>query len=324
MAGNISTTTQKISTSIAEDVINGIVFTTSIIGVIVNISTILAVSYHPWSAKPKMRLVLSLCVGNLVFLLNYILYRITYYSNPTRSGYESTCLMFEILRCGIYLFVYINIIYLVLDKLIASTNPFGYLSIITVKRTNRAIVCNIVFSILITLLTILFNFLFLQETSEVYTCLSTCSIYPKYKYIHYLNWIYKVSVFICIPVFPIFLVLTVRAVQKISSTVNKDVNNSVKKGIISVYLAVLAQVLCFGPYQVITLHYRNSKSCDSQVTSVRILEQLYYIGAFLIPINQSLLMRKIQEGYRNMFKKWARYCTDPGTGQLIALNPRRA
>lgn len=289
---------------ITEDVINGIAFTTSIVGIFLNIATIMAVSHLPWSAKPNLKLVQSVCVANLLFLLNYFFYMITYYSNPSQSGYAATCLMFEILRCVIYLFIYLNMTYIVLDLYLAVTNPLGYASIITTSRTNKMLVLTVFICLIVMALAVTFNYITLDSTTEIHTHESSCSIYPSYQYIRSLHWIYKVSIFTCIPVFIVLLVIIVLAVQATCSTTNINNGSSNTRGVVNVYLVVLAFLLCFGPYQFVSFYIQYYPHMYFHyVTICRVFEHLFYLSAFLTPLIYSLRMNSVKKGYTLMFKK---------------------
>lgn len=301
----------ELSNKMTENIANGIVFTTSIAGIFLNISTIMAVSHLPWSSKPNLRLVFSLCIGNLMFLLNYFLYMIAFYSNPTKSGYATTCLMYEILRCVIYLYMYFNITYIVLDLYLAVTNPLGYASIITTTRTNKTLVCTIVVCLIITALTVMFNYLTLDKTTQVHTHESSCSIYPSFLYIRSLHWIFKVSVFICIPVFIVLLVIILLAVQATNSATNKNIGSSNARGIVNVYLIVSAFLSCFAPYQFISFYIQYYPDMyNYYMTFVQIFERMYYLEAFLTPLIYSLRMNAVKKGYKLMFKKCISAATD--------------
>ena len=295
---------QIVKGEIRQDVINGVAFTVSIAGVFLNIATIMAVSHLPWSSKPNLRLVLSVCLANLVFLLNYFFYMIAYYSNPSQSGYATTCLMFEILRCGIYLFIYFNMSYIVLDLYLAVTNPLGYASIITTTRTNKMLVMTIFFCLIITSMAVLFNYLSLDSTTIVHTHESSCSIYPNFLYIRSLHWIYKVSVFICIPVFIVLLVIIVLAVQATHSSSNITNGTSTSREVINVYVVVSAFLLCFGPYQFVSFYIQYYPNMYyTYMALVQIFEHMFYLSAFLTPLIYSLRMNAVKKGYTLMFKK---------------------
>lgn len=298
------TDTIVVGNKVTEDVINGIAFTISIVGVFLNIATVMAVSHLPWSSKPNLRLVQSVCIANLFFLLNYFFYMIAYYSNPSQSGYAPTCLMFEILRCVIYLFIYLNITYIVLDLYLSVTNPLGYASIITTSRTNKMLVMTIFICLIITALAVMFNYITLDTNSKIHTHESSCSIYPSYQYIRSLHWIYKVSVFICIPVFIVLLVIILLAVQATCSTTNINNGSSNTRGVINVYLVVSSFLICFGPYQFVSFYIQYCPDMYIYyMTLVQVFERMFYLCAFLTPLIYSLRMNSVKKGYTLMFKK---------------------
>lgn len=299
-----STQILEAGNTVLEDVMNGVVFTTSITGIFLNIATIMALSHLPWSSKPNLRLVLSLCLANLTFATNYFTYMIAYYSNPSQSGYAFSCLMFEILRCVIYLFMYFNITYIVLDLYLAVTNPLGYASIITTVRTNKLLISTIFVCLVITALAIVFNYITLDETTQVHTHESSCSIYPSFLYIRSIHWIYKVSVFICIPVFIVLLVIILLAVQATHMTANINIGTSNLRGVINVYLVVSAFLLCFGPYQFVSFYIQYyPEMYDYYMTLVQTFERMFYLCSFITPLIYCLRMNAVKKGYTLMFKK---------------------
>lgn len=284
------------------DVLNISIFIVAIIEMILNMTTILALVHLPWSSRPNLRLVLSMCIANFAFAFNFWIYMIAYYTNPAESGYASTCLMFEVLRCVIYLYIYFNLVSIVLDIYLAVTNPLGYASIVTQTRTTKLLIINAIISLVIMALAIMFNYLTLTEATHVYTHESSCSVYPNYLYIRSFNWIFKVSVFICIPVFIVLLIIIFLAVKETNSSANSQPSNT--QGVVNVMLVVFIFLVCFGPYQFISFYIQYSPQSYQRFSMLaHILERLFYLYGFFIPLLYSLRMTDVKKGYTLMFKK---------------------
>ncbi|XP_060556347.1 atypical chemokine receptor 3-like [Ruditapes philippinarum] len=291
------------------NVLNVLVLIISVAGMVLNTTTIVALLHLPWSSRPNIRLILSLCVANFLFSLNFLVYMIAYYSNPIGSGIEATCLMFEVLRCVLYLYVYFNLASIILDLCLAVTNPLGYASIVTQGRTNKLLFINAFISLVIMALAITFNFLTLTEATNVYSHESSCSIYPSYVYIRSFNWIFKVSVFICIPVFIVLLIIIFLAVKATNSSTNRQPSNT--RGVITVMLVVFVFLVCFAPYQFISFYIQYSPtSYQNFSTLAHILERLSYLFEFFVPLLYSFRFQDARKGYTLMFKKCVSAASD--------------
>ncbi|XP_052797555.1 olfactory receptor 8K3-like [Mya arenaria] len=300
-----------IETPVIIDIVNVLVFIVSVFGIFLNMTTIIALSHLPWSSRPNLRLILSLCVANLAFLLNFLIYMITYYSNPAESGYAATCLMFEILRCVIYLYIFFNLSYIVLDLYLAVTNPLGYASIVNKGRTNKLLVMNAVICLIIAALAITFNYITIKDSTRVYTHESSCSIYPNYLYIRSFNWIFKVSVFICIPVFIVLLLIILLAVKATNDSSNRNTQPSNLRDVINVYMVMTSFLLCFGPYQFISFYIQYLPEKYEHYTILApLLERLFYLNGFFMPLIYSLRMEDVKKGYTLMFKKCVSAASD--------------
>lgn len=291
------------------DVLNVLVIIIAIAGMFLNTTTILALLHLPWSSRPNLRLVLSLCAANFLFALNYLIYMITYFSNPEGSGYVATCLMFEVLRCVLYLYIYFNLASIVLDLCLAVTNPLGYASIVTTGRTNKLLFINAFISLVIMALAITFNYLTLTESTDVHTHESSCSIYPNYVYIRSFNWIFKVSVFICIPVFLVLLIIIFLAVKATSFSSNSQPSNT--RGVITVVIVVFTFLICFAPYQFISFYIQYSPQSYSNLSVVaQTLERMFYLNGFFTPLFYTIRMTDVKKGYTLMFKKCVTAASD--------------
>lgn len=294
---------------IVHDVANVLVFIISIAGIILNITTIMALWHLPWRSRPNLRLVTSMCVANILFALNFIVYMIAYYTNPVGSGYAITCLLFEVLRCVLYLYIYFNVTSIVLDLYLAVTNPLGYASIVTKGRTNKLLMISAFVSLVIMALAIIFNFVTLTEATYVHTHESSCYIYPNYLYIRSFNWIFKVSVFICIPVFLVLLIIIFLAVKATNSSSNSQPSNT--RGVINVVFVVLTFLICFGPYQFISFYIQYSPDSYQRLSVLaQILERMFYLNAFVTPLLYSLRVTDVRKGYTLMLKKCVTAATD--------------
>ncbi|KAL4225678.1 hypothetical protein ACF0H5_016367 [Mactra antiquata] len=303
-------TATEYADEVIQDVTNGLVFIVSMAGMVLNITTVLALVHLPWSSKPNLRLVLSLCVANFIFSLNFFIYMITYYSNPSGSGYVSTCLLFEVLKCVIYLYIYFNIVSIVLDLYLAVTNPLGYASIVTTGRTNKLLVINAFISILIASLTIVFNYVTLPDSNSVQTHENSCSIYSEFFYIRSFNWIFKVSIFISIPVLIVLLIIIFLAVKATNSSANRR-QPSNTRGVINVMLVVFCFLVCFGPYQFISFYIQESPNRNrSFLITAKFLDRLYYVNAFFSPLIYSTRMSDVKKGYTLLFKKCVSAASD--------------
>jgi hypothetical protein len=255
---------------IVYDVTNVLVLIFSVTGIVLNITTIMALMHLPWCSRPNLRLVTSMCVANIMFALNFLVYMIAYYTNPDGSGYAVTCLMFEVLRCVLYLYIYFNITSIVLDLYLAVTNPLGYASIVTKGRTNKLLMISAFISLVIMALAIIFNFVTLTEATNVHTHESSCYIYPNYLYIRSFNWIFKVSVFICIPVYLVLMIIIFLAVKATNSSSNSQPSNT--RGVIN--------------------------------------ERMFYVNPLITPLLYSLRVTDVRKGYMLMFKKCVTAATD--------------
>ncbi|XP_045174295.1 atypical chemokine receptor 3-like [Mercenaria mercenaria] len=302
-------TTTGYAEEVAIDVLNVLVLIVSVTGMFLNTTTILALVHLPWSSRPNLRLILSLCVANFLFALNFLIYMLAFYSNPIGSGYAVTCLMFEVLRCVLYLYIYFNLASIVLDLCLAVTNPLGYASIVTKGRTNKLLFINAFISLVIMALAITFNYLTLTEATNVHTHESSCSIYPNYVYIRSFNWIFKVSVFICIPVFIVLLTIIFLAVKATTSSSNSQPSNT--RGVITVMLVIFTFLVCFAPYQFISFYIQYSpESYQHFSTLAQILERLLYLNGFFVPLLYSLRTQDVRKGYTLMFKKCVSAASD--------------
>ncbi|KAH3877184.1 hypothetical protein DPMN_001043 [Dreissena polymorpha] len=309
--GHNVTETLEINTSLIIDIINVVVFIIAILGIFLNITTIMALSHLPWSSRPNLRLVTSLCCANLLFLLNFLVYMIAFYSNPERSGYAFTCILFETLRCVIYLYTYFNVTCIVIDLYLAVTNPLGYASIVTISRTNKLLLINAMICLIVAALAIMFNVITINASTRVHTHESSCSFYPSYLYIQSFNWIFKVSVFICIPVFIVLLIIILLAVKETNASANRNTQPSDTRGVINVILIVIGFLVCFGPYQFLSFYIQYAPNMyDHFMILMQSLERMFYFNGFLLPLIYCLRMRDVKKGYTLMCKKCVSAATD--------------
>lgn len=287
---------------VIHDVLNVLVFVMAILGIFLNTATILALLHLPWSSRPNLRLVLSLCVANILFAVNFLIYMIAFFSNPPQSGYAVTCLMFEVLQCVLFLYIYFNLASIVLDLCLAVTNPLGYASIVTKGRTNKLLFINAFISLVIMALALIFNFITLADSKDVHTHESSCSIYPNFVYIRSFNWIFKVSVFICIPVFLVLLVIIFLAVKATNSSSNSQPSNT--RGVITVMLVIFTFLFCFAPYQFVSFYIQYSPDSYKNLSVLaHTLERMFYLYGFFVPLLYSLRMTDVKKGYTLLFKR---------------------
>lgn len=307
---NKTETAEYLHEDLAFNVFEVFVIIAVLFGMFLNTTTIIALIHLPWSSKPNLRLVQSLCVANLAFAFNFLFYMVTFYTNPSESGYAGTCLFFEVVRCVLYIYIYLNVTSIVLDLYLAVTNPLGYASIVTTGRSNKLLVINAVISILIAGLSIMFNYLTLTEAPKVYVHESSCSLYPSYSFIRSLNWIFKVSIFISIPVFVVLLIIIFLAVKATKSSANNRQPSNIR-GVVNVIIVVFVFLACFGPYQFISFYLQYSPDSYTNFSTIaKILERMFYLNGFFTPLLYSLRMTDVKKGYTLMFKKCVSAASD--------------
>ena len=300
MAYNVTVTEED--NPVVINVVQIIVFTTSLLGMLLNTTTIMALVHLPWCSRPNLRLLLSFCAANLIFAGNFLVYMVAVYSNPKGSGYAVTCLSFEVLRSVIYLYLYFNLASIILDLYLAVTNPLGYASIVTSERTNKLLIIIAVISVITVLLALTFNYLTITDKTIVYIHESSCSVYNTYLYIRSLNWIFKVSVFVSIPVFIVLLIIIFLAVKATNSAANAQPSNT--RSVVTVMLVVTVFLVCYGPYQFISFYMQHSPDSYHRFSTVaKIFERMFYLNGFFTPLIYSLRMRDVKKGYTLMFKK---------------------
>ena len=288
-----------------------------VLGLLANLSSLVAIGRIRNSLTANLRLIVSLCASDMLVSIS-ILLKLTHEAHRHKFGdIEDTCIehILKALRITSHIISLLNLVGLALDHYFAILKPLNYPTLMCKKHANIMIAlfwigasfCG--FSDFI-LPSAYFSFCKNDDKIKHYCMAVWCSVYTE-EYIMFTMAILS-SVLMVALYATIFI--QIRRYQSFQQQYRQNMKRN-RRGLVTTFVIVFTFMVTWLPYCLfdVVVLISNHTNPDANIHYFKMANalQLHFfnlllLNSFLDPIIYAIRMREVQNGYRNIFP-----CTKP-------------